>query len=208
MSSLFVLLAACDAENLLAAEDESDATSDTGTAYDGGVDSADEDSESDQVEAVFYSVGATLRVADGAASTEDAEVSLALAGAEQEDAGCAVPLEVGDLAVAEARDGVLAAWTLPVVPIDETCGVTGFPGTLDLGLGALDPEVRARLGAAGVTLPAESLFGAYLGVDGGDLLAIGYATDGVTDEAADAGLRDGLYELWPLLLVRLPAAEE
>lgn len=208
MLTLPLLLLACSAAESNLAPESGEADRDIASTDETGADSGSTDGEDDHVEAVFYSVRATLRVAEGAASTEDAAVAVALAGADQADAGCVVELAVDDLAAAEAQEGILVGWTLPVVVGEETCGVTAFPATLTLGLGALDPEVRARLGAAGVEEPAESLFGAYLAVDGGESYAIGYATDGSAEDAAATGLRDGLYRFEPLLLVRLPAAEE
>lgn len=174
-------------------------------------DSADDTGEMDDdtgpsIEPAWYVVRADLTVADGLPVPDGAELSIDVVDADLERTDCVVELDPSGLAAATvdgAEPGSLW-WELPVVPTTASCAT--LPTTLTLGVGSLDPDVRARLGTVHLDAVADSLFGAYFLLDGA-ITAYGYAgtaNDLFGDDLAALPPPDGLYRLAPLYLAPLP----
>ncbi|MES2642052.1 MAG: hypothetical protein V4850_21390 [Myxococcota bacterium] len=156
----------------------------------------------------WYVVRADLSVVGGVASPEAATVAIDVIDADLERVNCVVDL-AADLvtgATAETEpDSDAVWWDVPVRSDAAPCAI--LPDTLQLGVGALHPDVRARLGAVGHDDIADSLYGAWLRADGGAVTVYGYAgtaTDLFGDDVAVLPPPDGLYRLAPLYVVALP----
>jgi hypothetical protein len=203
----FIPLLACHEFNLNA-EDAATGASDTGAEEfdtDGGSDTANSDNE--PYVAVWYSIAARLNILDGYAGLSDAEVRFALGDAGLARQDCA-PLDLSGLSIVETpTSGQYHQWNL-TVPADTGCDAEGLvlPDSVGIGIGPLDPEVRAQLGTVGLDSEADSLWGAYFAPDAGSFVAFGYAI-GAENASASGPPPDGTYLLEPLLLQRVPAAE-
>lgn len=198
-----ISLAGCADDALRADTTESSDSGDVGSFDDTAVQDGDTGPPSDPS---WYVVRADLTIAGGVGTAEAADVDLEVVDADLVRTNCEVALDTSGLAgtsVDGAEPGSVW-WELPVVPTSASCAT--LPGMLSLGVGSLHPDVRARLGAVGHDDIADSLFGAWLVVDG-ELTAYGYAgtaTDLVGDDDAALPPPDGLYRLAPLYLVPLP----
>ncbi len=166
----------------------------------------DPDSGGEPRSPAWYVVRAELAVENGAPSAQGAQVTLDVVDADLVRTDCIVELATDGIVAGDAAtdDSVPLWWELPVVPATETCAL--LPETLVIGLGAMVPDVRAQLGTVDHDDIAESLYAAFLLLDG-DAAAFGYAgtvTDLLGDDAATNPPPDGLYQLAPLYLVPLP----
>lgn len=157
----------------------------------------------------WYAVSAELTVAKGVATVDAASVTMEVVDSDLEGVSCLVELSTDELvAGAPNQYGVELWWDLPVSATD-SCAV--LPVSLSLGIGALDSDVRARLGTAELEDVADSLYGAYLRADGGDVWSFGYAgtaADLAGDGVAELPPPDGAYLLAPLYLAALPEQPE
>jgi hypothetical protein len=101
------------------------------------------------------------------------------------------------------------AWWTFSVPDGGNCGDAEVvaPASLGMGIGPLDPEVRARLGTVDLDGEADQLWGGWLAAEEGEPSAFGYAQPSTGGISADAPPPDGTYTLEPLLLHPLPLAE-
>ena len=178
------------------------------TGVNGAADSANETDTGgeDSFEASWYTLTAHVRIDGGQASVEDAEVHLAVSDGAGGRYDCD-SLDLATLAAASApaSETPLYAWWTLSLPADPGCPAGTYPTTLGFGIGALDPEVRARLGTEVPTPDATKVWGAWFSANGGELFAFGYAA-GTGDVAADGPPPDGEYDLNPLLLVALPSS--
>lgn len=197
-------LPACSPEAGLSAKESPE---DGGLGGDTANEGTDDSEADDDVEVSWFAPAARLMVADGAGSAEGAEIHLRQADARGEDVRCDVPLDVTDLeAAAPPSASVSLWWELPeVVPADDRCVGASLPQSLGLGIGVLDPEVRARLGTVDRDDEADALYGAWVRIDGGEVLAVGFAAPTDTSEPASEAPPDDVYDLEPLFL--FPVAE-
>ncbi len=199
---LFLLLG-CSESNLFAQEGATGGENDAGG--DTAADAAEDADSEDLGPAVWYTLEATLRIAAGAASLDGAEGRLVLAGAELDRRDCsylaAGAIAVGSIPAVEER--IDAWWEFDISTVAD-CAYPGLPKRLGVGIGALDPEVRARLGTVDQEDAADRLQGGWLSNDGGvTVFPFGYADAG-SEEVADVPAADGLYALVPLLLLAIP----
>ncbi len=168
---------------------------------------ADMDTATDSaVDASWYAPAAALSVVDGAAVTADAAVRLRLADADRTDLECDLVLPVDDLVVTTSPAAAIAFWWELAISIAgaSECARMSLPVQIGLGIGPLDPEVRARLGTVGREDEADGMYGAFARIDGGEVIAIGYAAPEDTSlEATDPPV-DGDYELEPVFLLPAP----
>lgn len=200
---LFLAASGCTDFALEAAEGATGAR-DTGTgeAADGGADSANDDA--DNYVAAWYTLAASLQIAEGIPTTNGAIVRFVLGDAALVRQDCA-PLELVSLVVTDPpAETFYAQWSLDV-PAETGCVATdlALPLTLGIALGPLDPEVRAQLGTVGLDQEASHLWGASFSADGGALLPFGYASAAI-DADASVAPTDGTYVLEPLLLQPVP----
>lgn len=176
------------------------------TASDGtGVDDTANDSGAieDPATPAWYAVNAVVALSSGAPDPATATIEVEVVDEDLVRIDCTVPLDPAALTGAEApSDEIYTWWTLTVAPLEEPC--TTLPTTIELGLGALDPEVRARLGSVDLDDAADRLWGAWMRVDGGDLWATGYAAAASDPDTAAVPPPDDVYTLVPLFLVPLP----
>jgi hypothetical protein len=202
----FLLLFGCAADFEMGAITEN--SDDTGRYA--APDTAPEDTSDSALPAdpTWYVVRADLSVIGGVASPEAATVAIDVIDADLERVNCVVDL-AADLvtgATAESEpDSDAVWWTVPVR--SDTAPCANLPDTLQLGVGALHPDVRARLGTVGHDDIADSLYGAWLRADEGAVTVYGYAgtaTDLFGDDVAALPPPDGLYRLAPLYVVALP----
>jgi len=169
-------------------------------------------------EAAWFRLGATLALSEGVPE----DVLLELEFFDEAE----VLIECTEARVASA---VLVSTTTPdpliyhwfrvsVAPPDATCTSPGeLPDELHLGLGALHPEVAARLLSRGLEGVSDSLYGAYvlleddqLELDAADQLALAYGYagttadfDGDTTAVSEAPLPDGDYAISGVFLFPL-----
>lgn len=209
LRSLLLLLAAplagC-ADYALENKSSEDAESDEGGDV-GDSDDADTGLEEPVPDGWFpdatYGLAAGVPVADGAS------LSVVYADSTSGDIACSAALDPAGLVAGESPDeAIWAWWEGPVTTLDSAC--EGLPDTLGLGIGELHPDVRARVGADGLDDVADSLFGAYVRVNGEDLWAFGYAgtaADLAGDDPAASPPPDGTYTLTALYLLPLLDAE-
>jgi hypothetical protein len=211
----FVALTACasamsDAAGAKGADMAEGGGGDVTSAYDsGGADSGDQDGG---MPATAWSVRGTLVVADGAATVDGASLfAIGVTGDGAISYEC--ELDLRGLYVAESTDPAIGAWwRVDDVGASDCDGVSGG---LAIGVGELDVEVRAQLGAVGLDGVADQLFGAWAAVDDGVAQPIGYADPRVDDDCYDEGtcdavaalpLPDSAYAVEPLFL--LPRTDE
>ncbi len=203
---LLLAVAAC-AEFDVASTKDGSGSSDTASSDGGDADAdADADDTNEAFEAAAFSVAATLPVRGGEAVADGGSVWFVLASSSTERLDCAA-LDATSLAAAEPpTSSIYAYWTL-TVPADTGCeGDPVLPATLGLGIGELDPEVRARLGTVDRDGEADMLWGAWVVADGGAPFGFGYAEAGGGVLAGDPP-PDGDYALEPLLIMRLSETE-
>lgn len=158
--------------------------------------------------AVWYTFAASLPIVEGAPSLEGATGRVVLADGELDRRDCApvasTAITVGE--VPEVDETLFVWWQFDLTELGE-CATPGLPSRLGVGIGALDAEVRARLGTVDRENDADKLYGAWLSTDDGlSVFPFGYADAGSVD-AATAPAPDGTYELVPLLLLPLPPTE-
>lgn len=199
---LFLLLG-CSESNIFAQEGATGGENDA--SADSGADATEDTDSEDEGPAVWYTLEATLRIDAGAASLDGAEGRLVVAGAELDRRDCSYLAEgaitVGSIPAVEER--IDAWWEFDISAVSD-CAFPGLPKSLGVGIGALSPEVRARLGTVDQEDAADRLQGAWLSNDGGvTVFPFGYADAGSEEEATEPAA-DGLYELVPLLLLAIP----
>ncbi|MDP2307641.1 MAG: hypothetical protein Q8P18_16580 [Pseudomonadota bacterium] len=199
-----VLLVGCADYDLSAGDYAKDDTAGATDADDSAVDdSADTEEATDPA---WYVVRADLTVAGGVATPDAASISVEIIDADLERISCVVAVSPDQVTAAEAEpDSETVWWAVPVRSANAPCAT--LPDTLLLGVGPLHPDARARLGSVGHDAIADSLFGAWLQADGGDITVFGYAgtaSDLLGDDTAVLPPPDGLYRLAPLYVVPLP----
>jgi hypothetical protein len=202
--NLLILLGGCVDQSLSKGSFDPEAA-DNGTEDTSFV--APEDTGPETVPA-FYAVSATLTVLAGLPTTDGAEVTLEVVDADLQRTDCTVPLDTTGIVAGTSSAGVPLWWELPVVA-DDACAT--LPESISLGIGTLDADVRARLGTVDHEDVADSLYGAYLRVEGGEVWAFGYAgtdADLAGDAPAEDPPGDGTYALAPLYLAELPEQTE
>lgn len=201
MFALLFSLFSC-ADFSLAAKNEATDGAGNDTAREGDADTATDAAE----DAVWYAPAAFLSVVAGQAVTDGASVRLRLARADRTDIHCDLDLSVSGLAVATSPDPAIAFWwELPITGSGTSdCARITLPAKLGLGVGPLDPEVRARLGTVDREDEADGLSGAFARIDSGDVVAIGYAAPEDTSIEATNPPADGDYDLEPVFLLPAP----
>ena len=178
---------------------------------DGGPDSGDTASPDAGVR--WYKLGATLVVTgeEGDALTlEGSSLTVELFDADLASLCLASAPLTGAMPARLSPDpAILAWWTLTPGAWEGTCGAIDLAGAinpgLEIGVGALDPEIRAVMEAAGIDAAgAESLNGAYVSPDGGDTLwvygvaGLPAAYEGLSAPATEAPLTAGPWRLAPV----------
>jgi hypothetical protein len=200
-------LLACE-DFALEASKATDGAADTagGGDADNGADSGKPE-DGPTYEAAWYSVEGSASVADGTAALEGFELRFALADVDLVRLDCDF-LSLSDLAVSETPPEGMYAWWTFTVPANPGCEAENLqlPESLGVGLGPLDPEVRARLGTVDKDGVADELWGAWFSANNEDPVAFGYA-EGTLGGPADVAPPDDSYALVPLLLQPVPASE-
>lgn len=203
----FPLLIACGCSDMaLSAKEAAGGASDTATSDEGDADAdadADTDADTDFIPE-WYSLAAVATVDAGAAASLEPRFVIGSSELERRDCTVMVPADLA--ASTPPSESIYTYWTL-TVPADNGCdGMTGTPARLGVGIGVLDPEVRARLGTVDLDGVADELWGAWLIADDNEPFPFGYA-QGVGGDPADGPPPDGSYTLEPLLLLRLSETE-
>ncbi len=201
------LLIACGCTDMaLNAKEAADATSDSGTSDEADADTdadTDADADSDFIPE-WYSLAAVATVDGGVAGSLEPRFVIGSSDLERRDCGVMAPSDLA--ATAPSSESIYTYWTF-TVPTDNGCdGVAGTPARLGVGIGVLDPEVRARLGTVDLDGVADELWGAWLIADDNVPFPFGYA-QGAGGAPADGPPPDGSYTLEPLLLLRLSETE-
>ena len=199
--SLLVGLSACADYDLAAEADNTAAPIDDDTG-----DSSDDDTAPEAVPA-WYVVRAELTILGGVAVADGAAVQVDVVDADLERVDCSFELPVTGLSapeIAPAETGVW--WELPVDAPEDACAE--LPSVLTLGVAELHVDVRARLGTVNLDEVADSLFGAWMLVEGATEPSVygyaGSASDLAGDDIATLPPPDGTYTLAPLYLLELP----
>lgn len=200
---LIAVLAGC-AEDALSAKEG--AASDTaGGDFDSGT-MDDTGPPPPAAEPEWFGLSALLPVAAAQPVTKGVTVSLTVEADPPGEPLCEVTPNLFGVAGGVPPDPSIAVWWEMSLVAASPCAT--LPGRLELGIGTLHPEVRARLGALDLDGVADSLFGAYARVDGGEVYAFGYAgTEAALSGAEPARLPppDGTYTVVPVYLLALPA---
>lgn len=212
---LLALTSACSSFELAKAADQTGngAPEDTG---------ADPDTSADSAGPVYvpdaWVVRASLRIVDGLPVADGAAILIDLVDSsgddesDEDDAGvvaCTVTAELLGPDGAPVPDPVVYAWWSPIAVTSSGCAdfteAAGLPAEIGLGIGALHPDVRARLGADGEEDVADFLYGAYIDT-GVELYAFGYAGSEANfagEAAPGEALPDATYSVSPLYLLPL-----
>lgn len=199
--ALLVGLAGCADYKVGAMEDNASAPIDDDTG-----DSSDADTAPEPVP-TWYVVRAELTILGGLAVADGAAVQIDVVDADLERIDCTFALPVTDLRVPAAPPAEAGVWwELPVEAPEDACA--RLPGTLTLGVSELHPDVRARLGTVNLDDVADSLYGAWILVEGATEPSVygyaGTAVDLAGDDVAALPPPDGTYTLAPLYLLELP----
>ena len=166
-------------------------------------DTADTDADQeDAVEPVWWRLDAAVTVLAGAPEASTSRLSLTLISADGE-ALCEDTLGVTEiLDVGTLPDAVIFAWwQVSAAEPGGDCAPwrSPVPDPLELGVGAMDPNIQANLSPAGLADLEDNLNASYASLDGGDTIYVfGVAgTDTAwldVDEAADGGpVEDGTW---------------
>lgn len=164
------------------------------------------DDTADSLPPEWITFTARLTVAKGAAVPDGAEVGLVAVAADRASVVCEVPLTPTAVEVPAPDESTVALWWAFSVEAPDTACVP-VPTNLAFGVGELGPDARAQLGAVGMDAVADSLYGAYVQVDGSDVYLYGWAgteSDAAGDDPASFPAPDGVYLLSPLFLLALP----
>ncbi len=190
----------------LSAKEAGDATADTASDDENDADAdadTDTDADTDYI-AEWYSLAAAASVDAGVAAALEPRFVIGSTELERRDCEAMAPADLA--ATAPTSESIYTYWTF-TVPAHNGCeGVTGTPARLGIGIGVLDPEVRARLGTVDLDGQADELWGAWLVADDNEPFPFGYA-QGAGGVVADGPPPDGSYTLEPLLLLRLYETE-
>lgn len=176
---------------------------------------ADSGDDGEEQPPAWYTVAATATLTGGQPSTEGATMVFRLYPEDGpgDDALCETAATAPVLTPLEipTDSGLLAWWEVTVPATDGACDLlwTAFPTTVQLGIGPMHPDIAAVLASAGYGGLADSLYGAYVSVDGGLTLWVqgvagveaSYAGEAVRDE--DGPLPDGTWRLEPLYALPL-----
>jgi len=183
--------------------------------HDGGADGVEDtgDTAGPDAGVRWYKLGATLQVTgeEGDALTlEGSALSVELFDADLLSLCVATAALAGAVPARLSPDpAILTWWTLTPGEWVGTCGEIDLAGAinpgLELGVGALDPEIRAAMEGAGIdAVGADSLNGAYVSPDGGDTLwvygvaGLPGAYAGLEGPATAAPLSAGAWQLAPV----------
>lgn len=202
---LIAVLAGCS-ENALSAKENG--SPDTGG---GDVDTATADDTGTTppaAEPAWFALSALLPVAAAQPVTKGVTVTLSVESDPPGEPLCEVTPTLFGVEGGVPPDASIAVWWEMSLVAASPCAT--LPGRLELGIGALHPDVRARLGSLDLDVVADSLFGAYARVDGGEVYAFGYAATEAAlsgTEPAELPPPDGAYAVVPLYLLALPAQE-
>jgi len=209
---LIALVLACSDENAIgSAKDASDSAS--GATEDTDESTTPTDSTdtgtAPTVPPRWFAVEATLSIAGGVPVASPASVTLTVVGEDATTPICELELPTDAGVAGTPPDPSLWAWWSFTVDDSDTCAV--LPGSIGLGVGPMVADLRAVLGASGLDVAADSLYGAYASADGEGPWAFGVAgtsADYAGDDVAAAPLPDGAYQLRPLYLLPLPEQPE
>ena len=198
---VLLLLACAAADMALKGASDPQRGTDAGTNL-GDTGAAAEDSA---LAPTHWVLGGEVTLAGGALRAEDSDLTLAVVDRARGAIACSAAVSVDTSIATTAPDPSLVAWWSALVPADPTCGTV--PSTLSLGFGALDADLRARLGPAGLADDADTLLGAYLALPDGVPVAFGVARPpargGDADTATGPAPSDGTWALTPLYAVPL-----
>lgn len=197
---LLLLVAACGADAYTGDAD----TGQNGPPFDdSGLDDDSADTGAD-VRAAWFAPAGELTVTDGLPAPAPAALRISVRGDDADDELCVVPLDVSGLVAGASPDPAVPHWwELDLVATDPCAPL---PDHLGLGVGAITPDVVARLGAVGLEEAADSLYGAYVRVDDGEVQVYGWAgtdADQTGGTPAASPPPDGTYTLGPLYVLPL-----
>jgi len=154
---------------------------DTGAADTGGTDG---DSETP----VWWRLGATLDLLDGAIQKRDSTLDISLSGADDvvicEES---LPISRATSVVATPDAVVLAWWRIAAADPTGDCASWTSPlsTSVFLGIGDMHPDIEASLDPLDLAAVSDSLNGAYASLDGGDTVYV-YGVAGTVDAYAGA----------------------
>ncbi len=198
--TLFLLLGCADYALSSGARGEADTGGDA--AYDTAPESADSDAPA---EPDHWVLDGLLTLAEGVPGAGELRVRTVRAA--DDAAVCDAAYASDALVVATAPDPSVYAWWEGATATAPGCA--GAPDTLDLGVGVLLPDLRARLGAVGLDAAGDAIYGAYVRDVDGVVRAFGAAgTEAALrgEGVATAPPPDGAYQLVPLYALAI--AEE
>lgn len=169
---------------------------DTGSVVDTGVDLEDSD------DPVWWRLGAVISIWESEALPDESALGLAL---EKED-GTTLCEESLALSLLEAQPetpdpSILVWWEAAQSDPEGSCAEwpTPVPTPLLLGIGAMHPEILARLEPEGLEAGADSLNASYISLDRGETIFV-YGVAGTTaaylgdaEPALEAPLVDGVW---------------
>jgi hypothetical protein len=161
-------------------------------------------SDTPSLSADAWTVRADVTVAGGVPVADGAVILVDAVDSAAQQVVCTIEAELATVASDEAPDEaeIWAWWGTAEVPAGDCASL---PAQVSVGIGALDRDVRARLGADGMDDVADSLYGAFVRGDGG-VYTFGYAgaDENLAGTAAPSDPPpDGDYHLAPLYLLSL-----
>lgn len=184
------------------AADEAKASGFTDSSATGGSD--DTGAVDDLATPGWFAISAQLAVQDGLALSGSGSVHVEIVAEDGAEVLCEASL-LGDWSGAGGDEDVALWWSFAT---QDAVLCAELP-QIHLGIGPLLPDIRARLGAAGMDGVSASLYGAYVSTASGAPSApdtFGYAARPEDLDGSGTGalpLADGTYTLTPLYLIAL-----
>jgi hypothetical protein len=200
--SLLLLLVAC-ADYALSTGERGDMDTGSDAALDSGA--ADADTE-EAIVADHWVLDGSVTLAEGLPAPELGALRVRTVRVSDGAPVCESAYDLDALVAADAPDDAVYAWWDGAAAIAPGCA--GAPDALAIGLGALLPDLRARLGTVGHEGAADALFGAYLRHEDGAVVAFGVAgTESALrgEGVATAPPPDGAYQILPLYALPVEA---
>jgi len=195
-----------------------DNADDTSSAFDSAWNPPDSDDDTDgedQIDPSWWSLAATILMEDGSSVQSDTTVVISLIDDTADPANpiCQASYDQVELAVLDLPDANIYHWWQATLgdPVTDcsTHRLTWIPADIQLGIGALHPDIAALLEPAGHADVESYLYGAYVRSGQDDTIwtygisATAAGWDGEQLPVGEGPVPNGTYSLVPIYLLPL-----